>query len=54
MLSQHHLPNAYGKHRANHLGMQRTKDKATQWTFNYAQAKTLNEGKQMRNTWSFP
>ncbi len=31
-----------------------TKDKATQWTFNYAQAKTLNEGKQMRNTWSFP
>ncbi len=31
-----------------------TRDKATQWTFNYAQAKTLNEGKQLRNNWHFP
>jgi len=31
-----------------------TRDKASHWTFNYAQAKTLNEGKQMRNNWSFP
>lgn len=31
-----------------------SREKASQWTFNYAQAKTLNEGKQMRNTWHFP
>ncbi len=28
--------------------------KATQWTFNYALSKTMNEGKQMRNSWSYP
>lgn len=29
-------------------------NKASQWTFNYALGKTLNEGKQMRNAWSIP
>jgi len=28
--------------------------KASQWTFNYALSKTLNEGKQMRNVWHIP
>jgi len=31
-----------------------TQDKATKWTFNYQDMKTLNDGKQMRNFWSFP
>lgn len=31
-----------------------TKARATNWTFNYALGKTLNEGKQMRNAWSIP
>lgn len=30
------------------------KEKATNWTFNYKEMKALNEGKQMRNVWSFP
>lgn len=29
-------------------------DKASKWTFNYAEAKQLNGGKQMRNFWSIP
>lgn len=29
-------------------------DKATKWTFNYKDMKALNDGKQMRNFWSFP
>jgi site-specific DNA-methyltransferase (adenine-specific) len=29
-------------------------NKASQWTFNYALGKTLNEGKQLRNCWSIP
>lgn len=28
--------------------------KASKWTFNYDLAKSMNEGKQMRNLWSFP
>lgn len=28
--------------------------KATNWTFDYPEAKRLNDGKQMRNVWSFP
>ena len=28
--------------------------KATGWTFNYWDAKEMNDGKQMRNLWSFP
>jgi len=31
-----------------------TPAKATGWTFNYWDAKEMNEGKQMRNLWSFP
>ncbi|MCA9506976.1 MAG: site-specific DNA-methyltransferase [Myxococcales bacterium] len=31
-----------------------TSKKATKWTFNYQEAKKLNEGKQMRNFWHFP
>lgn len=31
-----------------------SKEKATQWTFNYALSKTLNEGKQLRNLWNMP
>ncbi len=27
---------------------------ATKWTFNYADAKVMNGGKQMRNVWEFP
>lgn len=30
------------------------KDEARGWVFNYALAKQLNEGKQMRNVWSIP
>ena len=29
------------------------KDKATGWTFNYWEAKALNNGKQLRNLWEF-
>lgn len=28
--------------------------KASHWTFDYARAKQMNEGKQMRNVWSIP
>jgi len=31
-----------------------TPSKATGWTFNYWDAKEMNDGKQMRNLWSFP
>jgi DNA modification methylase len=31
-----------------------TPAKATGWTFNYWDAKEMNDGKQMRNLWSFP
>lgn len=31
-----------------------TQKKASKWTFNYEQAKELNNGKQMRNFWSIP
>jgi site-specific DNA-methyltransferase (adenine-specific) len=31
-----------------------TPSKATGWTFNYWDAKEMNDGKQMRNMWSFP
>ncbi len=31
-----------------------TPSKATVWTFNYWDAKEMNDGKQMRNLWSFP
>jgi DNA modification methylase len=31
-----------------------TPGKATGWTFNYWDAKEMNDGKQMRNLWSFP
>jgi len=31
-----------------------SKDTATRWTFNYAIAKKLNQGKQLRNMWHFP
>jgi len=31
-----------------------SKDGATGWTFNYAVAKKLNHGKQLRNMWHFP
>lgn len=30
------------------------KGKATKWTFNYWEAKEINNGKQMRNLWEFP
>lgn len=30
------------------------RDQASGWTFNYATAKALNGGKQMRNVWSIP
>jgi site-specific DNA-methyltransferase (adenine-specific) len=31
-----------------------TNKRASQWIFNYALGKTLNEGKQMRNAWNIP
>jgi len=31
-----------------------TRKKATNWVFDYPEAKRLNDGKQMRNVWSFP
>jgi site-specific DNA-methyltransferase (adenine-specific) len=31
-----------------------TPAKATGWTFNYWDAKEMNDGKQMRNVWAFP
>ena len=31
-----------------------TPEEAKKWTFNYEEAKTFNEGKQLRNMWSIP